>query len=180
MSNLAKQYIKIPKKISVELVSNTLICKGPLGKQSLNLPVIIKIKDNSIKVLPLLVSSTQKASKLLNSKALQGTVASLIKQVFIDLTFGFRTKLKLVGVGYKATVKKVSNKEFLELKLGFSHSCVIEVPENLSVICNKPTVIYISGYNKQRVSNFAAHIRSYKSPEPYKGKGILYEDEKII
>jgi large subunit ribosomal protein L6 len=180
MSNLAKQKIKIPKKISVELISNTLICEGPLGKQSLNLPVTIKMEDNLIEVLPVAVASTQKVSKLLNVKALQGTVVSLIRQMFVDLTSGFRKKLKLVGVGYKATVKNILNKEYLELKLGFSHSCMIEIPKNLSVICNKPTVIYISGYNKQSVSNFAAHIRSHKSPEPYKGKGILYDDEKII
>jgi|NorSeaMetagenome_1021524.scaffolds.fasta_scaffold01506_4 large subunit ribosomal protein L6 len=180
MSNLAKQSIKIPKQISVEISSNKLFCKGPFGKHSLILPVNIELKGSSIKVLATKIGSTKKASKLLNSKSLQGTVASLIKQTFIDLTSGFRQKLKLVGVGYKASIKKTDEKFFLELKIGFSHACDIEVPENLSVICIKPTVIYVSGYNKQNVSNFAACIRSYKFPEPYKGKGILYEDEKII
>lgn len=180
MSNLAKQNIKIPKNISLELSSSILICTGPLGKEVINLSVAVEITDGYVKVLPVAANCSKKISKSLNIKALQGTTASLLKQVFTSLTYGFRKKLKLVGVGYKVAKKKVINKMFLELKLGFSHLCEIEVPENLNVTCSNPVTINISGHNRQSVSNFAAYIRSYKFPEPYKGKGILYEDEKII
>lgn len=176
MSNLAKQEIKIPQNISVNLSKNTLICKGPLGSKSILLKVAVVINKNSLLVTSNLLENTSGKDDLLEAKSLQGTVASLIKQAFIGLTSGFRERLQLVGVGYRANLSS----EGLELKVGYSHTCLIKIPTDLKVFCLKPTLISISGIDKQKVGNFTALVRSYKVPEPYKGKGILYQDEKIV
>jgi large subunit ribosomal protein L6 len=176
MSNLAKQKIRIPKNITVKIINNELQLKGPLGSLEIPLKVKVFIEENNIIVSSKLISGDIQADGLLESKALQGTFISLIKQSFTGLISGFRKRLNLVGVGYKAQLIK----NILELKIGYSHVCGVKVPSTLKIFCPKPTSISIFGINKQEVNNFAAFIRSYKVPEPYKGKGILYQDEKII
>jgi len=176
MSNLAKQEIKIPKNISVNLSKNILTCKGPLGSKSILTKVAVIINKNSLLVTPNLLPDVFGKDDLFEAKSLQGTTAFLVKQAFIGLTSGFRQRLELVGVGYRANLTS----DGLELKVGYSHTCLIEIPSELKVFCLKPTLISISGTDKQEVGNFAALVRSYKVPEPYKGKGILYQDEKIV
>jgi large subunit ribosomal protein L6 len=108
---------------------------------------------------------------------LQGSTHSIIKQIILGLSIGFRKQLNIIGVGYRAAIENETN--ILSLKLGYSHQIFIKIPKYLKLICIKPTKISIFGNNKQKVNQMAAIIRSYKLPEPYKGKGILYQNEKI-
>jgi len=103
-----------------------------------------------------------------------------IKQLFLGISVGFRKQLNIVGVGYRASIDNKSLKKILVLKLGYSHPIYVNIPDHLKVLCIKPTLISIFGNNKQEVNQMAAIIKSYKMPEPYKGKGILYQDEKIV
>lgn len=175
MSNLAKQKIRIPKNITVKITNNDMHLQGPLGFLCIPLKVKVLLEENNVIVSSKIISHETQGNSILESKALQGTLISLIKQSFTGLISGFRKRLNLVGVGYKAQLIK----NILELRIGYSHVCEIEVPNTLKIFCPKPTSIFIWGINKQEVHNFAALIRSYKVPEPYKGKGILYQDEKV-
>lgn len=187
MSNLAKLSIKIPKGIVIKKIKDLLIVKGPLGQKELFFKTeicmfqlhsnILESPSNFFYVSPWLLPQFKKEKFRLNPEALQGTATALIKQTFVGLRSGFRIQLKLVGVGYKV---KTELGFILTFKLGYSHVVSIIIPVGLKVTCLKKSVISIFGSDKQQVNNFAAIIRSYKKPEPYKGKGILYQNEKII
>jgi len=179
MSNLVKQSIKIPSNISVEIEKNSLLIKGPLGQKTIIL--LIKVLIDNIKkeiVITDILNSEFLGNRKLNDKALQGSTFALIKQHFLGVSIGFRKQLNIVGVGYRAFIENNSN--ILTLKLGYSHPVLITIPNNLKIVCLKPTVISIFGIDKQKVNEMAAKIKSHKIPEPYKGKGIIYQDEKII
>jgi large subunit ribosomal protein L6 len=186
MSNLAKLSIKIPKGIVIKKIKDLLIIKGPLGQKELFLKTNICLFEFNSKTLDstsnffyvstYLLPEYKKEKFRLNAKALQGTATALIKQTYVGLRSGFRIQLKLVGVGYKV---KIEFGFILTLKLGYSHVVSIIIPVGLKVTCFKKSVISIFGSDKQQVNNFAAVIRAYKKPEPYKGKGILYQNEKI-
>jgi len=186
MSNLAKLSIKIPKGIVIKKIKDLLIIKGPLGQKELFLKTNICLFEFNSKTLDstsnffyvstYLLPEYKKEKFRLNAKALQGTATALIKQTYVGLRSGFRIQLKLVGVGYKV---KIEFGFILTLKLGYSHVVSIIIPVGLKVTCLKKSVIAIFGSDKQQVNNFAAVIRAYKKPEPYKGKGILYQNEKI-
>jgi len=181
MSNLARQSIKIPSHISIKLDGDILFLTGPLTKATINLRVLVFINADknkitvSDKLLPSIVGN-----KKLEGKALQGSTFALIRQHILGISAGFRKQLNLVGVGYRASIESKENNSILSLKLGYSHKIELEIPAHLKVICLKPTVISVYGQDKQKVYQMAAIIKSYKIPEPYKGKGILYQDEKIL
>jgi len=179
MSNLVKQSIKIPLNISVEIEKNLLLIKGPLGQKTITLLIKVLIDKNKKEIfITDILNSECLGNKKLNNKALQGSTFALIKQHFLGVSIGFRKQLNIVGVGYRAFIENNSN--ILTLKLGYSHPVMITIPNNLKIVCLKPTVISIFGIDKQKVNEMAAKIKSYKIPEPYKGKGIIYQDEKII
>ena len=179
MSNLARQSIKIPSNISVKLDGNRLLLSGPLNKAIINLHIFIFIDTNKISVSDKLLP-TSLGNKKLDGKALQGSTFALIRQHILGIATGFRKQLNLVGVGYRASIKLKESNQILNLKLGYSHKIDLPIPADIKVICLKPTVISVYGQDKQNVYQMAATIKSYKSPEPYKGKGILYQDEKIL
>jgi len=110
----------------------------------------------------------------------QGTTIALLKQLILEISFIFSKKLIFVGVGYRAFPIELFKTQILQFKLGYSHQIYFKVSSNLNVYCHKATTIFISGNSTQNVSQTAALIRSYKYPEPYKGKGILYDNEKIV
>jgi len=181
MSNLARQSIKIPSHISIRLDGNQLFLNGPLNKATVDLRVLIFINANKNKIIvsdELLPSST--GNTKLEGKALQGSTFALICQHILGISSGFRKQLHLIGVGYRASIEQKKNCQILSLKLGYSHQIELEIPAKLKVICLKPTVISVYGQDKQNVCQMAALIKSYKLPEPYKGKGVLYQDEKIL
>jgi len=179
MSNLAKQSIKIPLNISVEIEKNLLYIKGPLGHKMIILLINVLIDKNKKEIIITdILNAEFLGNKKLNAKALQGNTCALIKQHFLGVSIGFRKQLNIVGVGYRASIENISN--ILTLKLGYSHPVIIQIPNNLKIVCLKPTVISIFGTDKQKVNEMAAIIKCHKMPEPYKGKGILYQDEKIF
>ena len=181
MSNLARQSIKVPSNISVKLDGNKLILTGPLNKSTVDLRVLIYINTNKNKIYvtdELLLFNTDNTK--LEGKALRGSTFILICQNILGLSSGFRKQLHLIGVGYRAFIEQKNDCQILSLKLGYSHQIELEIPTKLKVICLKPTVISVYGHDKQNVHQMAALIKSYKLPEPYKGKGVLYQDEKIL
>ena len=169
MSRSGRIEIKVPDSTQVNIADGFISAKGKLGEMKYKLDQFTKVElsDNSIKVSP--KDNTKK------SKQMWGTVRSRIFNIIHGVTEGFNKNLVLNGVGYKAILKG----KILELNLGYSHPINFEIPEDLKVEVPKPTEIKISGIDKQKVGQIAANIRSYRKPEPYKGKGIKYKDEII-
>lgn len=153
---------------------------GPLKKKSmnLNLKVFIDKNKNLISVSPITFSKISKSKKK-KIDAIRNTTLLLIKQVLIETSTVIHKKLKINGVGYRVIFTESFNDKLLTLKLGYSHLIYFKVPETLTVTCPTKTTLCVFGNSYQNVSQIASLIRSHKTPEPYKGKGILYEDEKI-
>lgn len=169
MSRIGKQPISIPKGIDVSLNSTVLSFKKGNITQELDTKgfVNVELKDGSIVFSP--------KGEDRQSRAFWGTYRSLAHNIVVGLTDGFSKKLEVNGVGYRAAVKG----NVLELNLGFSHSINYKLPEGVQASIEK-NIITISGYNKQNVGQVAAEVREFRPPEPYKGKGIKYVDERII
>lgn len=166
MSRVAKKPIIIPEKTTVEVKGQTVHVKGPLGEISRDFkPGINFVVENGA----LQVSIGRPESYML-----VGTYASHVKNMIEGVTKGFQKKLIVEGIGFKSDVKGAK----LDLSLGFSHPVSVEIPKELKVTADK-NVITISGVSNELVGEFAAKIRAYKKPEPYKGKGIRYETEVI-
>ena len=167
MSRIAKQPVIIPEGVDVNIKDRLISFKGPKGEISMGLDLSINIikSDNELNV-------EYKDDK----SAIAGTTRSLIFNNVLGVTQGFEKKLNLVGVGYKAEVKNKA----LHLNLGFSHPIVYEYSDDIEIATPSPTEVHIKGISKQKVGQVAAEIRSFRPPEPYKGKGVKYSDENII
>ncbi len=168
MSRLAKKPILIPEKTTVSLADNVVTVKGPLGTLSRPTPTCIDIKIEGSEIQVTLNSADRSV------KALLGTTASHLKNMIAGVNTLYTKKLLIEGVGYKADAKG----QTLNMALGFSHPVKLEAPEGVVVTTEKGSIT-ISGINKETVGQFAAVVRSWKVPEPYKGKGIRYSDEII-
>ena len=168
-SRVAKNPVIIPAGVEVKLIDQDLSVKGKHGVLHQTLPKLVSVvhQDNEIKVAPL--------DSGISSNALAGTMRALISNMVTGVTEGFERKLLLVGVGYRA---KAQGKA-LNLAVGFSHPVDIEMPEGVTVETPSNTEITLKGADKQKVSQVAANIRAVRPPEPYKGKGIRYVNEKI-
>ena len=183
MNKLIKKYnIKIPKDISViySKKKKLLTLSGPLQTKSIKLKVQIFIdkKNQTINISPLTFSKISNTEKK-KTKILQNTVAAQIKYMLIESSMLVYKKLKIVGVGYRTEFNESFNKSLLTFKLGYSHYIYLRTFENLTIKCLTKTKLCIFGSSYQDVTQFSALIRSNKTPEPYKGKGILYENEII-
>lgn len=157
--------IKIPKNIEIFVYKNSLKITGRLGVVNMTLPSNLSLRFGK-NILD--VYSTDKEIK--------GTFISLFKTNLKGAAQGFILKLQLVGIGYKF----LEANEFLKLKLGYSHKVYCKIPNNLNVNIIKPTLLSLSGINFFEVNQFAAQLKSFKTPEVYKGKGIRFLDQKII
>jgi large subunit ribosomal protein L6 len=184
MQNIKNKYsIKIPNHITVFYCERKrfLIIKGPLTQKSLKLKVKIELSKTKNLIR---ISSTpfNKLSKNARKKvsALQGTTTALIKQLILETSYNMHEKLKLVGVGYRALDVENYENTLLFLKLGYSHPIYIKVSNLLKFYCLKKTKLFIYGNSYQEITKSTSKIRSFKKPEPYKGKGILYDNEKIV
>ena len=168
MSRLAKRPIAIPAKTEVTVSGGTVNVKGPKGslQRPLHRLVTIEVGKDGVQVLP--------KGESLQSRALIGTYASHVKNMMLGVNSGFSKKLFIEGVGYKWDVQGKT----LNLALGFSHPVKVAIPEGLTVKADKGA-LDISGFDKELVGQFAADIRAMKKPEPYKGKGIRYDEEVI-
>ena len=169
MSRNGRIPINIPENTQVRVEKGVIFAKGKLGELSFafNKDAKVEVAESNIVV--------SKGGESRHHKQMWGTVRSRINNIIEGVTVGYIKELVLNGVGYKAAQKG----KVLELLLGYSHPINFQIPEDLKVEVPKPTEIKISGIDKQRVGQIAANIRSYRKPEPYKGKGIKYKDEII-
>jgi large subunit ribosomal protein L6 len=180
---MSKKYtIKIPNDNIILYCEKKKILTiiGPLAQKALKLKLKIKIlsEQKSILITPIPLSKLSNNQRK-RIKALQGTTLALIKQVLIETSAILYQKLKFIGVGYRTFDVQNFEKKLLMFKLGYSHPIYFKIPEDLKIFCLKLTKLFIYGNSYHSVTKVASSIQSYKLPEPYKGKGILYENEKI-
>jgi large subunit ribosomal protein L6 len=171
MSRIGKQPVQVPTGVTVELKGKELTVKGSKGemKKEFHPKMTIEVKENEIVIT--------RQDELKETRALHGLTRSLIANMVEGVTKGFEKKLEIVGVGYRAQ----TNKNKITLSLGYSHPIEYTAPEGIEFSQDeeKKNIISIKGIDKQTVGEVAAKVRSYRKPEPYKGKGIKYIDEKI-
>jgi large subunit ribosomal protein L6 len=170
MSRIGKRPVPIPSGITANVEGQTVKLKGPKGALSTVVPddVDVKLDDGRIKVDPR--NDTKRA------RAQWGTSLTLIANLIAGVSKGFERRLEINGVGYRAAVQGKN----LQLALGYSHDIVYPIPEGITIATPRPVEIVISGADRQKVGQVAAEIREYRPPEPYKGKGIKYSDERIF
>ena len=172
MSKIGKINIVIPDKVKVLLNGNTVNIEGPLGKKSLNIDtdifdlIINEGKDVSI--------NPKKITQ--NIKRLWGMNRSLLNNAIIGISKGYSKTLELSGVGYRASLKGKQ----LSMQLGFSHDVNFDIPDGIKILVEKQTIIKISGSDKQEVGMITSKIKSYRPPEPYKGKGIKEQGQYVL
>jgi large subunit ribosomal protein L6 len=168
MSRVAKSPISIPAGVEFNISGSELKVKGPKGNLELNLHSSVSLEENDGQYLVKPDSD--------KNAAMAGTFRALVNNMVIGVSDGFQKNLKLVGVGYRAQLQ--GNK--LNLALGFSHPIEYSAPEGIKIETPSQTEIIVSGCDKQKVGQVAAEIRSYRPPEPYKGKGVRYADERVV
>ena len=169
MSRIGKHPVAVPSGVKVALAGQTLTVSGKLGELRRTLPkeVILAQDDGAIRVQP------RDDSK--RARAMWGLSRTLVANMVDGVSKGFTRKLVISGVGYRAAV----DGKIINLQLGYSHDIKYAVPDDIDVKCETPTAITITGADRQRVGQIAAELRSFRRPEPYKGKGIRYDDEVI-
>lgn len=170
MSRIAKKPVEIPSGVEVSISGQSVSVKGKNGTMSMdvNEKVDVTQQDN--------VLSFSGRDGIDGSVAMAGTMRSLANNMVIGVNQGFEKKLELVGVGYRAQAQGSK----LNLTLGFSHPVVYDVPAGITIETPSPTEIVVKGADKQLVGQVSANIRAYRPPEPYKGKGVRYSDERVI
>ena len=172
MSKIGKTNISIPEKVKVVLSGNIVNVEGPFGKKTLSIDTEnfdLKIDDGkNISIKP------KKTDQ--NSKRMWGMNRSLLNNAIIGAEKGYEKILELVGVGYRATIKGSQ----LNLQLGFSHDINFDIPKNIKIVVEKQTTVKISGIDKQEVGMIASKLKSFRPPEPYKGKGIKEKGQYIL
>ncbi|MBC3810335.1 MULTISPECIES: 50S ribosomal protein L6 [Undibacterium] len=170
MSRVGKMPIALPAGAEVAISAEQITVKGPMGVQTQSLNGLVKVANDNGTL------SFSPANDGREANAMTGTLRALVNNMVTGVTKGFERKLTLVGVGYKAQAQG----DKLNLSLGFSHPVVHQMPEGISCATPTPTEILIKGVNKQVVGQVAAEVRAYRSPEPYKGKGVRYADEVVV
>ena len=172
MSKIGKTNISIPDTVKVALSGNVINIEGPLGKKSMNIDLDLfnlNIKEGKeISIKPKKINQ--------NSKRLWGMNRSLINNAIIGSSKGYEKTLELVGVGFRATLKGKQ----LNLQLGFSHDIIFDIPEGVKISVEKQTIIKINGADKQQIGMVVSKIKSFRPPEPYKGKGIKEKGQYIL
>jgi large subunit ribosomal protein L6 len=169
MSRIGKHPVTIPSGVEVELSGQTLTARGRLGALSLlvSSEVSASVVDGTVTIVP------KNDTKL--ARAMWGTTRALINNMVTGVSKGFSINLEITGVGYRAQVQGNT----LNLQLGYSHDIPFPIPQDVRITCERPTVITVNGADRQRIGQIAADIRAYRSPEPYKGKGIKYANETV-
>ncbi len=169
MSRVGKLPVSIPEGVQVAIASQKLTATGKLGALELALSpnVETKIEDGHVVVTPRVETK--------QARMQWGTTRALINNLVRGVSTGYVVNLEINGVGYRAQVQGKN----LVLQLGFSHDINFPIPSDISIACEKPTAIRVSGADRQRVGQVAAEIRAFRKPEPYKGKGIKYETEHV-
>lgn len=169
MSRYGNSPIALPKGVEVKKSGAKVSVKGPKGELNLDLKegIELDVQDESLHV------SLKENSKLEGKD--HGLYRSLVNNMIVGVSSGFEKRLTLIGVGFRAAIKGTK----LDLQLGFSHPTEVDIPKDLEVAVEKSTTIIVKGKDKQQVGQFAASVRALRPPEPYKGKGVRYEDEYV-
>jgi large subunit ribosomal protein L6 len=169
MSRVGKHPVALPSGVTAEVKGHTGAVKGKLGNLTLSFPpeVEVKVADGKISVTPALESQ--------RARMMWGTARNNISNMVKGVTDGFKETLEIEGVGFKAAVQGKD----LVLQIGFSHEVKFAIPEGITIKAEKPTVMSVTGFDRQKVGQVAAEIRALKKPEPYKGKGIKYAGERV-
>jgi large subunit ribosomal protein L6 len=170
MSRVGKMPVALPSGAEATISAEAIVVKGPLGSLTQSLNGLVKIENNSGTL------KFEAANDSREANAMSGTLRALVNNMVNGVTKGFEKKLNLVGVGYKAQAQG----DKLNLSLGFSHPVVHTMPAGVTCATPTPTEILIKGINRQQVGQVAAEVRAYRSPEPYKGKGVRYSDEVVV
>ncbi len=169
MSRIGKMPVAVPAGVDVSIKEDQISVKGTGGVLSFPQNALVKVAMDSGKMSFLPANDSREAN------AMSGTMRQLVNNMVLGVTKGFEKKLNLIGVGYKAQAQGAK----LNLNVGYSHPVNKEMPAGISVATPTPTEIVIKGADRQRVGQVAAEIRAIRPPEPYKGKGIRYSDEKV-
>ncbi len=170
MSRQGKAPIQIPKGVEVKMTKEGAVhVKGPKGALDLQLPKGLHLSMEGGKAI------LERDEKEMPNSALHGLFRALIKNQVVGVSDGFEVRLTMIGVGYRANIQGTK----LDLSVGFSHPTQIDIPKTIQVTIDKGTLIVIKGCDKREVGQFAATVRAMKPPEPYKGKGIRYENEYV-
>jgi large subunit ribosomal protein L6 len=169
MSRVGKMPVTVPQGVDVSINSTQISVKGTGGTLSIAANALVKVVNEAGQV------TFAPANESREANAMSGTLRQLVNNMVTGVTKGFEKKLTLVGVGYKAAAQGSK----LNLAVGYSHPVNMDMPEGIKVETPAPTEIIIKGADRQRVGQVAAEIRAIRPPEPYKGKGIRYSDEKI-
>ncbi len=170
MSRIAKNPVPMASGVEAELKGNSLTVKGPRGSLAMECHTEVQVDkvDGELRVAP------RSGSRF--ARAMAGTTRSLINNMVTGVTAGFERKLTLVGVGYRARAQG----QQLNMTLGFSHPINYRVPEDVTIETPSQTEIVVQGIDRQRVGQVAAELRRFRPPEPYKGKGVRYSDERVV
>jgi large subunit ribosomal protein L6 len=170
MSRIGKKAVPVPKGVTATVDGQKVSMKGPKGELSFTAidAIEVKMDDGAVAVTP------RDQSK--QSRSAWGMSRTMVSNLIEGVTKGYERKLEINGVGYRAAVAGKN----LQLQLGYSHEILYPIPAGIAIVTPKPTEILISGIDKQKVGQTAAEIREYRGPEPYKGKGVKYSDEKIF
>lgn len=170
MSRVGKYPVPIPSGVQVSLAGRTLVAKGKLGELKLELTdaVDVDVRDNEVAVSP--------RGSDARSRTLWGTTRSLVNGMVTGVSTGFSKTMEITGTGYRAAMQGND----LVMNLGFSHEIRYPQPAGIKITCEKPTSVKVEGVDKQKVGQVAAEIRGYRGPEPYKGKGVKYDNETIL
>jgi large subunit ribosomal protein L6 len=171
MSRIGKNPITVPSSVTVEVVPGKVTVKGPGGTLERIVPEAITIRQDGDTLL------VERPNDERQNRALHGLTRSLVANMVTGVTDGFTKELDIVGVGYRAQAKGPSS---LELSLGFSHTVNFDAPEGVTFEVPQPTKIVVKGADKEKVGQVAANIRKIRKPEPYKGKGVRYVDERVL
>ena len=170
MSRVGKMPVNVPQGVDVTIAATQISVKGKGGSLSIANNALVNITNDNGKLIFVPANESREAN------AMSGTLRQLVNNMVVGVTAGFEKKLNLVGVGYKAQASGTK----LNLAVGFSHPVNFDMPEGIKVETPGPTEIVIKGADRQRVGQMAAEIRAVRPPEPYKGKGIRYSDERIV
>jgi len=169
MSRVGKYPVEIPAGVTMALAGNVITAKGKLGELQLALTDLVdtKIEGNKVSVEP--------KTKAAQARMMWGTTRANIANMVKGVSQGYSKTLEITGTGYRAAVQGAN----LVVNLGFSHDVVYPIPAGIKVTCEKPTLIKVEGVDKRQVGQVCAELRSYRPPEPYKGKGVKFEGEAI-
>ena len=170
MSRIGKQAVTVPAGVEVVVNDGLINVKGALGVLVLAQHALVKVENNAGSISFAQTTESREAS------AMSGTMRQLVNNMVKGVSKGFEKKLTLIGVGYKAQAQGTK----LNLTVGYSHPVVMDMPAGIKVETPTPTEILIKGSERQRVGQIASEVRAVRPPEPYKGKGIRYSDEKVV